>query len=92
MARWIARDEKQKASSGTAQEQGSAYPRKKEGPGNQRRMQCPVRNSKTEPLGQDTEECASRSESNRDGSNPKDITSALNGRLYLWFETFPATK
>lgn len=41
---------------------------------------------------EDTEECATRSESNADRSDPKDITAALNGRLYLWFETFPATK
>lgn len=32
---------------------------------------------------EDTEECAARSESKADKSNPKDITAAWNGRPYL---------
>lgn len=41
-------------------------PREKEGPGNQGQLWCPARNSETEPVGQGTEECAARSESNTD--------------------------
>lgn len=40
----------------------------------------------------DKEECAARSESNTDRPNAKDITVALNRRLYLYFEIFVVTK
>lgn len=51
-----------------------------------------LKNSQTQPVGQETEECAARSESSTGTSSPKDTTEALNGRLYLWLETSPATK
>lgn len=80
LARWISRDEKQQAWSSTVQEQVSAYPRKKEDPGNRRQMQCPVRNSKTEPLGQKTQRNVLQ------GQRATETDPTLKISLWLWME------
>lgn len=98
LASWIAKGEKtkqnnKKKSQGQLnQEQECEFPRKKEAPGRQGQLWCPARNSQAKPVGQETEECAARSESSTGTSSPKDTTEALNGRLYLWLETAPPTK
>lgn len=96
LARWIAKGGKQNQNK-TKQITGiqrntCAFPRKGEGPGSQRQLWCPARNSQSQPVGQETQECAARSESSTGTSSPKDTTEALNGRAVFMAGNFSRNK